>query len=187
MAEIFEDKPDKWARFTCDCFMHVLDISCYKYGDEGEEKYWTEIDCLALDHRDNTFWVRLKLVIKYLIGHGKDRHYFWNFILRRDDMRAFKEFIASLPEEQTAFDEMIEFQAKQFNTPTKAKHQFEAPVVETIAINNGWWIAKIEEIAQYIPVKDKDLVSLKEIIIGGERWEKLKKEMMDMSKGRGDK
>lgn len=60
-------------------------------------------------------------------------------------------------------------------------------MVETIAINNGWWIAKIEEIAQYIPVKDKDLVSLKEIIIGGERWEKLKKEMMDMSKGRGDK
>jgi hypothetical protein len=117
MVEIFEESPDKFARFTCDCLMHVLDISCYKYGEEGKEVPWIEITCLPLDHEDNKFWDRVKLSVLYLIGKNKDKHAFWNFILRRKDVKEFKKFVASLPEEKTAFDEMIEFQAKQFNVP----------------------------------------------------------------------
>jgi hypothetical protein len=57
----------------------------------------------------------VKLSVLYLIGKNKDKHAFWNFILRRKDVKEFKKFVASLPEGKTAFDEMIEFQAKQFN------------------------------------------------------------------------
>jgi hypothetical protein len=119
MAEIFWEEPDKWVRFTCDCYMHVLDLSCYHYGEEGKEIPWIELTCLPLDHQENKFWDRLKLSVLYLIGRNKDKHAFWNFIMRKDDVKAFKEFVASLPEEKTARDELVEFQAKQFNLGTR--------------------------------------------------------------------
>ena len=111
------DSEHRWARFTCSCYYHVLDFSSFIW--DGKEGADIEISCLPLDSHDKSFWDRLKIAALYLIGKNKDRHSFWEFCLRQEDIRAFKEFVASLPEEKTAFDEMIEFQAKQFNEPRK--------------------------------------------------------------------
>lgn len=97
MVENFSDKPDKWARFTCDCYSHILDISCFTYG-ESLEGAFIEITCLPVGYNKTNFLGRLKLSFFYLIG-SKKGHSFWDFILRREDLKSFKEFVAGLPEE----------------------------------------------------------------------------------------
>jgi hypothetical protein len=94
--ETFSDTPDKWSRFTCDCYSHILDISCYKLG-EGEGESWVEITCLPIGYSEKGFWGRLQLAFYYVLGKKKG-HSFWDFILRRQDLLAFKEFIRSLPD-----------------------------------------------------------------------------------------
>ena len=94
--ENFSDKPDKWGRFTCDCYSHILDISCFTYG-EPSEGAWVEITCLPIGYDKTNFWGRLKLAFFYLIG-SKRGHSFWDFILRKQDLLAFKEFVRELPE-----------------------------------------------------------------------------------------
>lgn len=98
MAEILSDKVDKWARFTCDCYCHILDMSCFRYGSSNQE-YYLEVSCMPLGYSDRTFWNRLKLAFLYLVGKDSKRHSFWEFILRKEDIKAFKAFVASLPEE----------------------------------------------------------------------------------------
>lgn len=94
--ENFSDKPDKWGRFTCDCYSHILDISCFTYGETSEEA-WVEITCLPIGYDKTNFWDRLKLAFFYLIGNKKG-HSFWDFILRKQDLLAFKEFVRELPD-----------------------------------------------------------------------------------------
>lgn len=107
------DSDHRWARFTCSCYYHVLDFSSYIW--DGEEDADIEISCLPLDSHDKGFWDRLKIAFLYLIGKNEKRHSFWEFCLRREDIKPFKEFVASLPERATGKEEMAKFQAKQFN------------------------------------------------------------------------
>lgn len=98
MAEIFEDKIDKWARFTCDCYTHILDLFCFRYGPDNQE-YYLEISCKTLGYSDRSLWERVKIAFLYLVGKNSKRHSFWEFIIRKEDIKAFKAFVASLPEE----------------------------------------------------------------------------------------
>ena len=94
--ENFSDKPDKWVRFTCDCYSHILDISCFKIGEPSDET-WLEITCLPIGYDKTNFWGRLKLAFFYLIGK-RQGHSFWDFILRKQDLLAFKDFVRELPD-----------------------------------------------------------------------------------------
>lgn len=92
-----EDKKDlKFARFSCDCLGHVLDITCTLEGPKEDEP-WVEIFCNPVGYEQVTFWKRLSISFGYLIGRSKN-HSFWDFILRPEDLKPFKEFIASLPD-----------------------------------------------------------------------------------------
>lgn len=84
----------QFARFTCDCLGHVMDIVWSKSGDESP---MVEFYCSPLGYDNITFWKRLKVSLGYLFGKSNN-HSFWDFILRKEDIKPLKEFIGSLPD-----------------------------------------------------------------------------------------
>ena len=77
-------------RFTCECLLHVMDIS-YEHDDKG---FWMlTFECAPVGSSDRTLWERIKIAWSYLTKRGK--HSFWGFHLRQEDAPDFVNMMCS--------------------------------------------------------------------------------------------
>lgn len=82
MECLWEDSEYICHRFTCDCMMHLLEVSVEK-PCEGEPFITISVDTIADSNEEHKFWERVKVAVAILF---RRQRCVWGFVVQARDI-----------------------------------------------------------------------------------------------------